>query len=138
MQMHPDSSNATALPGEPPLYSSPLATSPLRQHFQDPQSALPWSGTPTWPTNSGSFEKAPASQLRALSSSIRPSQCLARVHWANRYAAWQARAQAEQIQLADADVRKQRMFGEGDGSGEDEGLCVKMLEFFGGLDFIDL
>jgi len=47
-------------------------------------------------------------------------------HWTNRYLAWQAR-----------EAENRRMFGEADGSGEDEGLCMKMMEYFGKLDFID-
>ncbi|MCJ1444358.1 MAG: hypothetical protein MMC23_004860 [Stictis urceolatum] len=57
-------------------------------------------------------------------------------HWHNRYMAWQTRERRQREESACLEAEKKRIFGEDDGSGEDEGLCVKMLEYFDGLDFI--
>jgi len=57
--------------------------------------------------------------------------------WHNRYTAWQARERRQREESAALEAEKCRIFGESDGTGEDEGLCLKMLEYFGGLDFID-
>ena len=58
-------------------------------------------------------------------------------HWHDRYQAWQARERRQREESARLEAEKRRIFGDDDGSGEDDGLCVKMLEYFGGLDFID-
>ena len=58
--------------------------------------------------------------------------------WHNRWLAWQARERRQrQQESARIEIEKRRIFGEPDGSGdEDEELCVRMLDYFGGLDFI--
>ena len=57
--------------------------------------------------------------------------------WCNRWMAWQARERRQQAESASLAAEKRRLFGEDDGSGEDDILCIRMLEYFGGLDFID-
>ena len=51
--------------------------------------------------------------------------------------AWQIRERRQQEERADLVAEKRRIFGDDDGCGEDDVLCVKMLEYFDGLDFID-
>ncbi|MCJ1329523.1 hypothetical protein MMC10_006203 [Thelotrema lepadinum] len=59
-------------------------------------------------------------------------------HWHNRYMAWQARERRQREEKASLEAEKKRIFGDvDDGSGEDEILCEKMLEYFVGLDFIE-
>ena len=58
-------------------------------------------------------------------------------HWYNRWTAWQARERRQRAESASLAAEKRRLFGEDDGSGEDDILCIRMLEYFGGLDFID-
>ena len=58
-------------------------------------------------------------------------------HWYNRWAAWQARERRQQQEARALEAEKRRLFGEDDGSGEDDALCARMLEYYGSLDFID-
>ena len=63
-------------------------------------------------------------------------------HWHNKYIAWQARDRRQREERAKLEAEKRRIFGgdESDnerGTGEDDILCEKMLEYFGGLDFIE-
>ncbi|KAL9120630.1 MAG: hypothetical protein Q9187_002814 [Circinaria calcarea] len=58
-------------------------------------------------------------------------------HWHSRYLAWQVRErrQLEEREKLEADQR--RIFGGESGEDDEDGLCHKMLEYFGSLDFID-
>ena len=56
-------------------------------------------------------------------------------HWQNRYVAWQRRDKAQKDEAAKLEADRVRLFG-GE-PGDDPTLCYRMLEFFGGLDFID-
>jgi len=61
-------------------------------------------------------------------------------HWHNRYLAWQTRERRQREERAALEAEKKRIFGEsaaGEGEGEDDGLCERMMEYFWGLDFID-
>jgi hypothetical protein len=62
-------------------------------------------------------------------------------HWHNRYMAWQARERRQREEQASLEAEKRRIFGGSDDedstSFEDDGLCEKMLEYFGRLDFIE-
>ena len=56
--------------------------------------------------------------------------------------AWQARERRQREEQANLEAEKRRIFGASDdgdstSNGDDEDLCKKMLEYFGGLDFID-
>ena len=57
--------------------------------------------------------------------------------WYNRWNAWQARDRRQCQEIAKLEAGKRRLFGEDDGSDRDDILCVRMLEYFGGLDFIE-
>jgi len=63
---------------------------------------------------------------------------LAARHWHNRYLAWQTRERRQREERLALEAEKRRIFGESDaeGEGEDDGLCERMMEYFGGLDFI--
>ncbi len=59
-------------------------------------------------------------------------------HWHNRYISWQNRERQqrqEQNAAAKLEADQCRLFG-GE-PGDDVSLCYKMLEYFGGLDYID-
>lgn len=58
-------------------------------------------------------------------------------HWQNRYIAWQAKDKKQVEERAKLAVEKKRMFGGESDEGDEEGLCSRMLEYFGGLDFIE-
>ena len=73
----------------------------------------------------------------AASVSSRRNALSAR-HWHNRYMAWQVRERRQREEAEKLEKEKRRIFGEAsDGGEEDERLCVKMMEYFGGLDFIE-
>jgi len=55
--------------------------------------------------------------------------------WENRYIAWQSRDRQLKEQAAKLEAEQIKLFG--GVPGDDVGLCSKMLEYFGGLDFID-
>lgn len=58
-------------------------------------------------------------------------------HWHNRYTAWQVRERRQRDEREKLEAERKRIFGDDRGGGEDDGLCIKMMEYFGGLDFID-
>jgi len=60
---------------------------------------------------------------------------LAAQHWQNRYVAWQKRDRAQRDEATKLEADQFRLFG-GE-PGDDETLCYRMLEYFGGLDYID-
>lgn len=60
---------------------------------------------------------------------------LATQHWHNRYMSWQARERQQQEAAKQLEADQCRLFG-GE-PGDDVSLCYKMLEYFGGLDYID-
>ncbi|KAK2747706.1 hypothetical protein FQN55_004876 [Onygenales sp. PD_40] len=55
--------------------------------------------------------------------------------WHNRYTAWQNRERRQIQEAAKLEAEQFRLFG-GE-PGDDVGLCYRMLEYFGGLDYID-
>ena len=61
-------------------------------------------------------------------------------HWHNRYMAWQARERRQREEKASLEAEKKRIFGDADddSNGDDEELCKRMMEYFVGLDFIEL
>ncbi|KLJ05965.1 hypothetical protein EMPG_10578 [Blastomyces silverae] len=55
--------------------------------------------------------------------------------WQNQYAAWQNRDRRQMQEAARMEAEQFRLFG-GE-PGDDVALCYRMLEYFGGLDYID-
>ncbi|KKZ66504.1 hypothetical protein EMCG_07748 [[Emmonsia] crescens] len=55
--------------------------------------------------------------------------------WQNRYAAWQNRERRQIQEAGKLEAEQFRLFG-GE-PGDDVALCYRMLEYFGGLDYID-
>jgi len=53
----------------------------------------------------------------------------------NRYVAWQSRDGRQRQEAANLEAEQCRLFG-GE-PGDDVALCYRMLEYFGGLDYID-
>jgi len=51
------------------------------------------------------------------------------------YTSWQTRERTQQEEAAKLEAEQIKLFG--GMPGDDVGLCYRMLEFFGGLDFID-
>jgi hypothetical protein len=51
--------------------------------------------------------------------------------------AWQARDRKQREEIEKLEAEKIRLFGHASGDGGDEVLCLKMMEYFGGLDFIE-
>ncbi|MCJ1284870.1 hypothetical protein MMC26_004207 [Xylographa opegraphella] len=59
-------------------------------------------------------------------------------HWHNRYIAWQVRERRQREECEQLEAEKRRIFGwEIEGREDEERLCLKMMEYFGGLDFIE-
>ena len=58
-------------------------------------------------------------------------------HWHNRYLAWQVRERRQLEERDKLEAEQQRIFGGENGEGDEDGLCHKMLEYFGSLDFFD-
>lgn len=87
-----------------------------------------------------------ASDNQPLSNSLSPSVTPAypardsipvssALHWHNRYMAWQNRERKQRLEAARLEAEQCRLFG-GE-PGDDVSLCYRMLEYFGGLDYID-
>jgi len=51
------------------------------------------------------------------------------------YTSWQIRERTQQEEAAKLEAEQIKLFG--GMPGDDVGLCYRMLEYFGGLDFID-
>ena len=60
-------------------------------------------------------------------------------HWHNRYLAWQVREKRQREERERLREEERRIFGgeDGDGGDGDGALARRMLEFFGGLDFLE-
>lgn len=93
-------------------------------------------------SSSGLTESAPAFTPRANKATFVPQYNrltdLSAQHWHNRYNSWQTRERQqrqEQEAAAKLEADQCRLFG-GE-PGDDVSLCFKMLEYFGGLDYID-
>jgi len=70
----------------------------------------------------------------ATNVKLRPTGLTAN-HWQNRYVAWQKRDKTQKEEAAKLEAEQIKLFG--GVPGDDVGLCYRMLEYFGGLDFID-
>lgn len=68
------------------------------------------------------------------SLNIRPRSDIPAKLWQNRYSVWQDRDRVQKEQAAKFEAQQIQLFG-GE-PGDDVDLCFKMLEFFGGLDYI--
>lgn len=80
---------------------------------------------------------APSSTMTSLPPRPRRNDLSAK-HWHNRYLAWQVRERRQSEERAKLAAEKKRIFGgdfteEGE---EDRWLGERMMEYFGGLDFI--
>ena len=85
---------------------------------------------------------APEAKISAPRHPRRNNDVSAR-HWHNRYLAWQGREKKQREERERLREEERRIFGgeegewdECDGDG-DGGLARRMLEFFGGLDFLE-
>ena len=58
-------------------------------------------------------------------------------HWQNRYIAWQNRDKKQKEERQRLKEDQKRIFGGESDEGDDEGLCVKMMEYFSGLDYVE-
>lgn len=72
---------------------------------------------------------------RASFSAYNRLSNLSAQHWQNRYTAWQNRELKQRQEAAKLEAEQCRLFG-GE-PGDDVSLCYRMLEYFGGLDYID-
>jgi hypothetical protein len=107
--------------------SSPLSFGASSFFASSPYTPYPFSGASSLPDF---VPRAPASMRNGNNISARA--------WHNRYMAWQTRDRRQREEKSTFEAERNRIFGEFEGEGEDEeGLCVKMLDYFGGLDFID-
>ncbi|KAA8651550.1 hypothetical protein EYZ11_010822 [Aspergillus tanneri] len=55
--------------------------------------------------------------------------------WHNGYMIWQKRDRTSRLEAVELEAERYRVFG--GVPGDDVGLCYRMLEYFGGLDYID-
>lgn len=92
-----------------------------------PQQPYPYSTTSPYPS---------CSSTRPLDSSTYDYIPIASAQrWHNRYTAWQSREEKQRQEAAKIEAEQCRLFG-GE-PGDDVALCYRMLEYFGGLDYID-
>lgn len=84
------------------------------------------------------YVESPVSSTRSRTSSdssyVRHTDLNAQ-HWQHRYTAWQSRERQQRQEAAKLEAEQCRLFG-GE-PGDDVSLCYRMLEYFGGLDYID-
>ena len=60
-------------------------------------------------------------------------------HWHSRYLAWQAREKKQREESERLKEERKRIFG-GDGNNgeeEEEGLCLRMMDYFARLDYLE-
>ena len=57
-------------------------------------------------------------------------------HWFNRYIAWQNRDRKQREEREKLISEQRRIFGGESDEGDEDGLCSRMLEFYGGLDYL--
>lgn len=94
-------------------------------------SPLPRSSSTPLDRNLNSISPIP----RTIQRSSKKSGTVTAQHWQNRYNAWQRRDQAQKTEATKLEAEQYWLFG-GE-PGDDETLCYKMMEYFGGLDYID-
>ena len=59
-------------------------------------------------------------------------------HWHNRYIAWQGRDRKQREEQERLRAEQRRVFGGDSQDGDDaDGLCVKMMEYFVGLEYLE-
>ncbi|KAJ5091316.1 hypothetical protein NUU61_006186 [Penicillium alfredii] len=88
------------------------------------------------PSNS-SCESLPAgtNSLAACISRGSPAPVTLAPIWHSGYTAWQTRERTSRLEASGLETEQCRLFG-GE-PGDDLSLCDRMLEYFGGLDYID-
>ncbi|KAK0511816.1 hypothetical protein JMJ35_005666 [Cladonia borealis] len=85
---------------------------------------------------------APEAKISAPRYPSRRNNDISAKHWHNRYLAWQSREKKQREERERLREEERRIFGgeEGEWDGDecgDGGLARRMLEFFGGLDFLE-
>lgn len=70
----------------------------------------------------------------AAARSTRPRSEIPAMLWQNRFTAWQERERVRKERAAKFEAQQIQLFG-GE-PGDDVELCFRMLEYFGGLDYI--
>lgn len=104
---------------------------PLQGQYQQYQ--LPYPYTVSSPLSShpstGPLER------RSISNASDSIPTAPARRWHNRYTAWQNREEKQRQEAAKIEAEQCRLFG-GE-PGDDVALCYRMLEYFGGLDYID-
>lgn len=58
-------------------------------------------------------------------------------HWHNRYLAWQARESKQKEESERLMEERKRIFGGDSNDGEDDGLCLRMMDYFIRLDYLE-
>ena len=96
---------------------------PFRQTVPSLPSVVPFTASP--PSTSSAYR--PRTSRNDVSAR----------HWHNRYAAWQTRERRQSEERLALDALQRRIFGGEKGEGDEDGLCLRMAEYFGSLDFID-
>lgn len=82
-------------------------------------------------------ESSDATSLTPPSQSHARRGVLTARHWHNRYIAWQTRDRRQREERQKLMEDRKRIFGGESDEGDDEDLCVKMMEYFNGLDYIE-
>ena len=59
-------------------------------------------------------------------------------HWHNRFVAWKNRERRQREERQQLMEERKRLFGGESEEGDESGLCSKMLEYFEGLDYIEM
>ncbi|KAJ6156241.1 hypothetical protein N7497_005126 [Penicillium chrysogenum] len=99
---------------------------------------------PALPVAIQSTPRTPQNRFCTLvSADNSPDACISRgspavtlaPSWHNGYTAWQTRERPSRLESGGLEEAQCRLFG-GE-PGDDVSLCFRMLEYFGGLDYID-
>ena len=90
----------------------------------------------TSPTNHQLAESASPGFSSPLTRTISRRNDVTARHWFNRYVVWQNRDRKQCEERDKLLLEQRRIFGGESDEGDEDGLCSRMLEFYGGLDYL--
>ena len=76
------------------------------------------------------------SESKLLDAGYAGQSDLCAKYWHNRYQAWQARLGPQKAEWERLKEKRRRIFGGDIDDDEDDGLCIKMMDYFMRLDYL--